>query len=68
MSKFRTTFDAHPECNELYVVNGMAFINKEDAQNFARGNNNGEVKFETVKRLVKKKPAPKKPAPKKPDN
>ena len=37
MSNFKDEFAAHPEADELYVVNGMPFLGKIEAENFARG-------------------------------
>lgn len=45
---FKDVFDAHPEAEKIFVVDGMPFLNKVDALNFASGD---ESKVETKPRL-----------------
>lgn len=35
MSDFKDVFDAHPKASELYVVDGMPFLDKTSANNYA---------------------------------
>lgn len=36
MSKYAGEFAAHPDCDKLYVVDGMPFLDANDAENFKR--------------------------------
>lgn len=52
--KFAAEFEAHPEAQELFVVNGMPFLTKSIAENFQRGTDH---KLEVVMRPAAKAPA-----------
>lgn len=49
--KFKNVFAAHPKAKEIYVVNGLPFVNKRYAENYA-----AEVKaeVETIERRTEK--------------
>lgn len=47
----KNVFDAHKDVNEIYVVNGMPFLDKKAAESYARSNKDWKVK--TVKRRGK---------------
>lgn len=41
--KFKTVFDAYPDAQEIYVVNGMPFLERDQAANYASGNDRVEL-------------------------
>lgn len=51
MSKFKDVFEANPKANELFVVDGVPFLKRTTALNYAGGD---EAKVEVVKKSVKK--------------